>query len=324
MSESANKPEKPPGQQQAGQAEWTQQRERGFVSIVRFMAWLSLRLGRTASRVILHGIAVYFLLFSPKARQALQQFYRQLQKRPANWRQLHRHFLTFASTIHDRVFFLNDQLHLFHIDIVGREELERALAGGRGLLIMGAHMGSFEALRAIGTAHQRTAHMLMYEENAGQINAILAAINPAAPRNIIALNRMDSMLTARQKLLEGDMLGVLADRTFGREGVVQLPFFGRLAEFPTGPLRLAVMLGAQVVFMAGIYLGGNRYQVRIHVLGDFADCPRAERSARVQETQQRYIETLQNLCRNYPHNWFNFFPFWPAQGPAAETPRSTA
>ena len=44
---------------------WAHQRERSAVPVVRFMAWLSITLGRRISRVLLRGIALYFLLFSP-------------------------------------------------------------------------------------------------------------------------------------------------------------------------------------------------------------------------------------------------------------------
>ena len=65
-------------------------------------------------------------------------------------------------------------------------------------------LGSFEALRAIGRGRAKLkVAMLMYEENARKINATLEAINPAATKDIIALGRMDSMLTVRDKLGQG-------------------------------------------------------------------------------------------------------------------------
>ena len=291
-------------------AEWATRRERSQVPVVRFMVWLSLLLGRPLSRVVLRGIAVYFLLFSPASRKALQRYYQHLWQRPAGWGQLYRHFLSFATTIHDRVFVLNGQMDLFDIRLEGREALEAELAKGRGLIIMGAHFGSFAMLKAFGDAHQRRAHMLMYEENASKINGILAVINPDAPRHIIALNRVDSMLLARKKLEQGDMLGLLADRGLDDDDVVRLPFLGEEASFPAGPLRLAAMLRCPVFFLAGVYEAGNRYRVHAVPLADFSDCPRGERLQRLQAAQQAYVSELEAQCRAAPHNWFNFFDFW--------------
>ena len=47
---------------------WAHQRERSAIPVVRFMAWLSLTLGRRISRAVVYGIAAYFFVFAPKAR----------------------------------------------------------------------------------------------------------------------------------------------------------------------------------------------------------------------------------------------------------------
>ena len=80
------------------------------------------------------------------------------------------------------------------------------------------------------------------------------------------------------------------------------------------------MLRRKVVFMAGLYLGGNRYEMRFVELADFrpqADAGTLDVDARVQdvdsrvrEAMQRYVTLLETLCREAPYNWFNFFDFW--------------
>ena len=304
---------------------WTQRPERSQVPIVRFMVWLSLRTGRSVSRVLLHGIALYFLLFSPRARGHLQTYYQRLWGQPAGWRQLYRHFFSFASMIHDRVFLLNGQHDQFDITLHGREALDAAMRGDQGVVIMGAHFGSFEVLKSLGDAHGQTVHMLMYAENASKLNAILAAINPQAAAHIIALNRVDSMLVAREKLAHGDWLGLLADRTFANDATTARCFLGAPAPFPTGPLRLAALLGCPVVFLSGVYVQGNRYHIHAASIADFRHCPRSERASRMEEAQQRYVAQLEALCRQYPHNWFNFFDFWnPCATDASKHPTHTS
>jgi predicted LPLAT superfamily acyltransferase len=50
-------------------AEWVRHRERGSLWLLKLMAFLSIRFGRTLSRSILYGIAIYFFLFGPGARR---------------------------------------------------------------------------------------------------------------------------------------------------------------------------------------------------------------------------------------------------------------
>ena len=66
---------------------------------MRFMVWLSLTLGRQLSRTVLHGIAAYFLLFSPKAGRASRVYLQRILGRPPTLAERYRHILTFATKI---------------------------------------------------------------------------------------------------------------------------------------------------------------------------------------------------------------------------------
>ena len=50
-------------------AEWVTHRERGSMTLLRIMSFLSLRLGRRGSRPFLHVIAAYFFTFAPTVRR---------------------------------------------------------------------------------------------------------------------------------------------------------------------------------------------------------------------------------------------------------------
>lgn len=297
----------------SGQAtpSWLRQQERSNLAILRLMVWISLRFGRAAGRVVLAGIALYFTLFAPRARRASRAYLKRALGRWANWADGYRHVFSFATTIHDRVYLLNGRFDLFDIEVVGAEALQAALSQQRGVMLMGAHLGSFEVLRAAGRglAGLKVA-MLMYEENARKLNATLEAINPQATQDIIPLGRMESMLEARDHLDAGYLVGMLADRSLGDDPTARHAFLGEPAPFPLGPWRLAAMLRRPVFFMAGLYLGGNRYQLHFVPLADFTDTPRDGRDAAVAAAMQRYAECLTRFCRQAPYNWFNFFDFW--------------
>lgn len=297
------------------QASWVRQPERSNMAMLRLMTWISLRLGRRIARGVLHLIVVYFLVFAPAARRASRDYLRRALARQPGWRELYRHFLSFASTIHDRVYLINDRFDLFTIEVEGEAAIQAVLAAGKGAFLMGAHLGSFEAARAIGRRETtlRVA-MVMYEDNARKLNAMLAAINPAVQQAIIPLGQIDSMLKVRATLDSGAMLGVLADRSLNDEPGLSLDFLGAPARFPLGPMRLAAMLRRPVIFMAGHYLGGNRYRIHFEPLADFAATPTGERDAAVRAAVARYAACLERHCRQAPYNWFNFFDFWQETG----------
>lgn len=306
--------------QEAGQseqsAEWVRTPERSNLTMLGIMTWISLHLGRAPARFILVGISLYFLAFTPAAKVASRAYLRRALGRKPNISDLFRHFHSFASTIHDRIFLLNGRFDLFQIDVEGEDLIRTAAANGQGVFLMGAHMGSFEAVRATGR-RQSTLRvgMVMYEDNAQKINAALSSINPTAVQDIIPLGRLDSMLQVQGCLDQGMALGILADRDLGDSPTLSVPFLGEPAEFPLGPMRLAAMLNRPVLFMTGLYLGGNRYAIHYEPIADFTHVARADRDAAIRGAVAAYAACLERHCRNAPYNWFNFFDFWRTKSP---------
>ncbi|BAL24093.1 lauroyl/myristoyl acyltransferase [Azoarcus sp. KH32C] len=293
------------------QAEWAQKPERSNQATLRLMTCISLRLGRRTARVVLWLIATYFLAFSPTARRESRNWLQRVLGRRPSIRDLLRHFFTFASTIHDRVYLVNDRDDLFDIHIHGGEEIRACVARGEGVLLMGAHLGSFEVLRTLGR-HGLGARvaMVMYEENARKVNETLAAINPAAHQDIIPLGRLESMLQVKERLDDGSLVGILADRSLDQDGTAAVDFFGSAADFPLGPWRMAAMMKRPVFLMVGLYRGGNRYDLHFEQIADFSTATRDNRSEMQRVALLHYVGRLEHYARSAPYNWFNFFDFW--------------
>ena len=278
------------------------------MAVMRLMRWLSLNLGRSISRGVLYPIAAYFVLFAPKAKRASQQYLDRALRRKAWIADGFRHVLSFASVVHDRVYWLSDRHELFDIQITGEVLIQDYQNAGRGVVFMGAHFGSFEALRVLGVRNGLDVRMLMYPDNARMVTQTLAAINPALTDSVIALGRSDAVLRVRDHLADGGCVGILADRSVANEHDTtrMLDFLGTPAVFPTGPFRLAALLRAPVVFMAGVYLGGNRYRLLFAPIADFQNVSASNRDIAIEEAQKHYVGLLESQCLEAPWNWFNF------------------
>jgi len=291
-------------------ATWAARPERSSMPVLRLMTWLSLTLGRRVSRIVLYFIAAYFVVFAPSAKRASKAFLGRALGRRARLADGFRHVLTFASVVHDRVYWLRGRFDLFSTQISGEEHIAGLRAQGRGIVLVGGHFGSFEALRVLGERHGIDARMLMYPDNARMVTAALAAINPALTDSVIALGRPESVLQVREHLAAGGCVGILADRTLDGQNTKAIPFLGEPAAFPLGPFRLAAMLRAPVVFMAGVYLGGNRYHLHFEPVLDFAGVAAPARDAAISAAQEKFVDLLQAHCKATPWNWFNFYDFW--------------
>jgi predicted LPLAT superfamily acyltransferase len=296
---------------QAKAAQWVRYRERGSLHLLKLMAFLSIRFGRTSSRCILYGIAIYFFLFGPSARRHSRSYLRLALSREPTARDRFLQILSFATTIHDRVFLMNEQFEKFNISLEGEAMVLAQVSKGRGVLLLGAHMGSFAVMHSLSQRQGGLrVSMAMYEENARKISAILAAINPQTVPDIVALGQIDAMINIAERLDDGGCVGVLADRTLGTEPTQAVSFLGKQACLPTGPMRAAAILRCPVFFMVGLYRGKNNYHVVFERVADFSAMSVGSRDLAVRAALERYAAVLEAYCRSDPYNWFNFFDFW--------------
>lgn len=291
--------------------EWRQQPERGSLTGLRVMVWVAESFGRSAARALLYPICLYFMVGSGTARRAIARFRERVCGRPATWGELFRHYYAFAATILDRLYFLRGRFDFFAIQYHGLEVLDQELAKGRGCILLGAHLGSFEAVRALGLLRRRLdIRVLMDERNAPMIRGLTQAMNPAVADTVIQAGGLEAMLRATECLERGGIVGVMGDRVMEGERTAACAFFGHDARFPTGGMRLAHAVGAPVVLFVGLYRGENRYEVHLESFSGEAGLGGDRRGGDVNRDVQRYVDWLERVCRLAPDNWFNFYDFW--------------
>lgn len=296
---------------------WTAERERSNLFALRLMAWIAVHLGRPVARLLLVPITWYFLLFSPGPKRQTRRYLRRALGREPGWADHYRQVHHFASVVLDRVYLARGSRNQFDLQVHGGDLVHQLLAEGRGAFMLGAHIGSFEALHAVGKGEQLPVAMAMFPDNARMIQTVLQAVAPQMALEIIAIGRPGSTLAIRDWLDQGGLVGVLGDRvppgpTGTRGELVTLPFLGTPAAFSDGPLRLAQLLKRKVMFMVGLYQGGNRYEVHFELLADFSqpETDAAKRDERLRGALLAYVARLERLCRESPYNWFNFHDFW--------------
>ena len=300
----------------ASDVQWAGARERGSATLLRVMIFLSLTLGRKVARGLLYGIAAYFFVAAPTARRHARQYLRRVLGRSPSPRDVFRQVFAFASIILDRLYLANQRYELFDITFESEPRLRSLVERGTGAFLLGAHLGSFEIVSALGQRQPglRVA-MAMYQGTASKLNA-LAAEKPASAPEIIPLGHLEAMLRIRDCLEAGNVVGMLADRTIGEAPAQRVSFLGAPALFPSGPMRAAAALRRPVFFMSGLYRGANRYHVVFREIADFSAVPREGREAQVAEAIRRYVAVLEECCRSDPYNWFNFYDFWHEAGGA--------
>jgi predicted LPLAT superfamily acyltransferase len=294
-------------------AVWLEQRERGGLFAMKTAVRVLLAIGHAAGRVLLYPLCAYFLAFSRRARAASRDYLGRALGRPARFGDVARHYLTFARTLQDRVYLLAGRCDEFEVEKHGMKDFEAVLAQGKGCVLLGSHLGSFDVLRVFGSLERRLPiNVLLYPDNATNADAVAGELCPELKTQVIPLGRPDTLLRVQECLERGEIVGMLGDRSLSSDKTVRCDFLGAPASFPQGPLLLASILKAPVVLFFGLYLGGRRYAIHFEPFAAEIALGRAERGAQLHPWIARYAARLEHYCRLAPYNWFNFYDFWRA------------
>lgn len=292
-------------------AEWTEQTERSNPFTLRLICYIALNLSRGFARLLLWPITLYFFIGSPSARYASGQYLRRVPGCKGNAWQIIRHIHHFSAVVLDRVYFLTDQFQRFSIDIYDEEHLDEAMSHGRGAILLGSHVGSFEALRCLALRRkQLPLRILMYQDHNAMITRILDELNPDVASSVINLAKPTALFEMQEALEQGELVGMLGDRVLKDEKKTSCTFLGEDVNFPAGPFKLAEMLGVPVIGFFGIYTGGNHYEIHHKLLFDGKKVPGEQRESVVKELTQAYASSIEDMVRRYPYNWFNFYDYW--------------
>lgn len=293
--------------------DWIDRPEAATHGVIAFSVALVLRIGRTAARLLLAPAALYFFLRRGPERRASRAFLGRAFGRPAHWWEVLRHLYVYAATMLDRAFLLSESFRRFDVRIEGLEELHRQMDRGRGVLLLGAHVGSFEILRTLGEQRPdvRICVVMDTQHTAG-LNGTLHALNPMIAGNIIdaGADPAELALAMHDAAQSGALIGLLADRARPGEAVREVDFFGAPAAFPVAPYLVASLLEVPVVLCIGLYRGRNRYDLYFETFADDLRLARATRAQQVGEWAQRYAARLEHYTRLAPYNWFNLYDFW--------------
>ncbi|MCG8591445.1 MAG: lipid A biosynthesis acyltransferase [Proteobacteria bacterium] len=304
-------------------AHWAGVAERGSSLAMQATASVYQALGRRLSGLLLYPIVAYFFATGRGLRDASRGYLERVaQTEPGRAalggrpraRHVYRHLLEFAESILDRLCFWAGRHDGFSIDFQGREHLMKHVEAGRGAILLGAHLGSFDVLRVLAEEHDIIVNVLMYTGNAQHINAVLRRMNPETELRVIQLDAASVRAGFEVKacLDRGEFVAVLGDRVApsGRERVVEAPFFGSPAAFPEGPFRLAALLGVPMLLTLALRTSPRSYRICAEPFDESPRVPRARRDQDVAARIERFASRLEHYASRHPYQWFNFYDFW--------------
>ena len=296
-------------------ANWQAQSERGSAASLWLICFIANHLGRQVTRLLLIPITAYYLLTAAEHRSASRRYLHRVLEREPGWFDVARHIHCFASTIVDRIYFVTDRVSQFNIEFSGETVLDKYETADSGCLLLGAHIGSFDALRALAMRRKHLPlKVLMYPNQNALITRLIGELNPEVANAVIPLGGVDTLVQVKGSIERGEVVGMLGDRVAENERTSSYDFLGAKASFPLGPAILSDVLKAPAILCLALYMGGNKYRIVLEELPPVPAGSRTDRDARVSQWTKYYVERLETHLKQAPYNWFNFYDFWNDDG----------
>ncbi|MBI4498115.1 MAG: lysophospholipid acyltransferase family protein [Chloroflexi bacterium] len=196
----------------------------------------------------------------------------------------------------------------------GLPYFEEALARGQGMVLAGAHLGSFDILSQLA-AHRGTPLAVLVEPlRQPQLFRLVAGLRSSLGLRMLPTTPA-GIKTAIKLLRAGGVVGILCDRDIQHRGL-RLDFFGEEASLPTGAVELALRTGAALVPCFGLRLGFRRYAICFEPPLDLPEGEGLERDPALVRTHVvRLAQIIESYVRKYPGQWVVFERIWPDATP---------
>jgi predicted LPLAT superfamily acyltransferase len=276
--------------------------------------------GRTVLQVFLYPVVIYYWLINRSARQASRAYLNRVAKfTPASKHNgsllcSYKHFISFANAIIDKLAAWSGAISLADVEYHGRDQMLAETKKGRGVVLLGSHLGNLEVCRVIADLNQDIRiNVLVHTKHAEKFNQLINQTSDKSRLNLIQVTEITAAtsILLNDKIDNGELVIITADRTpVGHsQRVAKVDFLGAKALFPQGPFILAALLKCPVYSVFCLKRQG-KHVIYFDYFSALLKFPRKNRDQAMQQTIQNYAERLQYYCLQEPFQWFNFFDFW--------------
>lgn len=182
----------------------------------------------------------------------------------------------------------------------GLENLENARKHNKGVIMITGHIGNWELLGAFLARCNIPFTVIARENSNPHLNKLLEHYRALAGFKTIFREEISTVKNTLKLLRNGELIGILVDQ-HTRVDSLKVPFFGKPAHTPVGPLTLARKTSAPIIFTTIHRLPSGQH--RAIFSGPLELQKTDDKTGDLYENAKLINRLYEETIRRYPEQW---------------------
>lgn len=191
------------------------------------------------------------------------------------------------------------------VKIEGVEQIDKALARGKGVIFLASHFGNWELSGLKSTQIGYPIYILTRAQKFKRLDTFLNSYRERLGSKVMYRGMGPRDLI--KALKENKVVAMVTDQDAGKDGVF-IDFLGRPASHPVGAARLARDTGAVILPVFTIREKGHRHLIRLEE--PIAVPKRLDRYSDIKEGLEKHARIAERYIRRYPDQWYWIYTRW--------------
>lgn len=278
---------------------------------------LSLRcFGLRGAYGLLYIVCIHYLLFDRPAVRAALAYVRRRFPEHGPWRRawdIYRLFISQGRNLIDRYALISGAAS-FRTHIEGEAALRELMEDPRGIVLVTAHVGNWQAVMNSLGGFRRKVNLVMRPEDNPAVQESLRLDESKQTLGIISPEgHLGGVVDVMNALGRGEIVSLMGDRSYGFSPV-EVEFLGDRAAFASGAFHVAAMAECPVLVLLSAKTGTHDYRLEVAAVSQpryQAGMPKREQ---LRGWVQEFARVLERYLAEYPEQCFLFHDIWQKPG----------
>jgi lauroyl/myristoyl acyltransferase len=188
----------------------------------------------------------------------------------------------------------------------GVEYIRAALAEGRGVIVISAHLGNVDLVGQLPMAHGMKISGAAQHVQPERLFRYLLKLRQSHGLRLIPSD--EAMIGLFRALKRGEIIALPCDRDVTDHGRV-IEFFGTPTRLPDGPVRVALRTGAPLIPAFVLRLPDDTFEVNVEPALELKHTGNVE--ADVEAGMKLVVKSMERHISKSPEQWLVAAPIWP-------------